>query len=85
MIHDAIAHAICCPGGNCVKPEDCDRTKRTTVVNIPLAVEAVLRVTGDQLRARWKAESMNVDQARWRTATSSDDVPFCLTLDANKP
>jgi len=84
MIHDAIARAICCPGGTCVKPEDCDRTKRTTVVNIPLAVEAVLKVTGEQLRARWKAESFNVDQERWRAATSSDDVPFCLTLGAKK-
>lgn len=62
MIHDAIARAICCPGGVCIKPEDCDRTKRATVVNIPAAVEAVLRV----LRAKWQAESMNVDRERWR-------------------
>lgn len=71
MIHDALSRAICCPGGTCVKPEDCDRGKRATVVNIPLAVEAVLKVTGEQLRARWKAESV-CD----RTATSSDDVPL---------
>lgn len=60
MIHDAIARAICCPGGACVKPEDCDRTKRATVVNIPAAVESVLSV----LRAKWQAESMNVDRER---------------------
>lgn len=67
MIHDAIARAICCPGGVCVKPEDCDKGKRTTIVNIPLAVEAVLKVTGEQLMHRWRAESMNVDKARWRS------------------
>ena len=66
MIHDAISRAICCPGGTCVKPEDCDRTKRTTVVNVPLATEAVIRVYGDQVRAKWKAESFNVDKERWR-------------------
>jgi hypothetical protein len=62
MIHDAIARAICCPGGVCVKPEDCDRTKRATVVNIPAAVESVLSV----LRTKWRAESVNVDRERWR-------------------
>lgn len=74
MIHDAIARAICCPGGRCVKPEACDRGGRTTVVNIPLAVESVLKVTGEQLMARWKAESFNVDRDRWRSA-DIDEAP----------
>jgi hypothetical protein len=63
MIHDAISRAICCPGGTCVKPEDCDRGKRTTVVNIPLATEAVIRVYGDQVRHRWRELSEQQDAA----------------------
>lgn len=70
MIHDALSRAICCPGGVCVKPEDCDRGKRATVVNIPAAVEAVLRV----LRAKWRAESMNVDKARWRSPSTEAEA-----------
>lgn len=66
MIHDAIARAICCPGGTCVKPEDCDRGKRATVVNIPAAVESVLQVVREEAMAKWRAESMNVDRERSR-------------------
>lgn len=55
MIHDAIARAICCPGGTCIKPEDCDRTKRSTVVNIPLATDAVLAQLPALLCERWRA------------------------------
>lgn len=73
----AVERAICCPHGTCTSPHACyaeDRT-RSQIVNIQEAAKAVAQL----YRARWKAESFNVDQERWRTATSSDDVPLCLT------
>lgn len=47
---DLISRAICCPGGQCVRPEACDRGNRTVVVNVPHATAAVSKLLCDQWR-----------------------------------
>ena len=73
MIHDAISRAICCYSNPCKNPDDCQKHK-TTVVNIPRATESVLQVVGEQLMHRWRAESMNVDKARWRSPSTEAEA-----------
>lgn len=74
--------AICCPSGTCASPSACYAVDRSR--SYPVQIQEAARAVAALYRAMWKAESFNVDQERWRTATSSDDVPLCLTAGARK-
>jgi hypothetical protein len=63
MIHDAIARAICCPGGCLREQGDFDSCVSG---RYDAKAKAVLEVVREQAMAQWRAESMNVDRERWR-------------------
>lgn len=46
-----ICRAICCPSGQCIRPERCDAGNRNVVVNIPHAAAAVSRMLCDEWRS----------------------------------